>query len=83
MTPKLQQSIAFVYWLLPAVINISGAKYVGVPQKVFMMDPASTNLDKPKSVTCKSKAIFTHYFLFIMNVSWPKKLFNSLIYITT
>lgn len=51
MTPKLQQSIAFVYDPLPAVNKISGARYVGVPQKVFIMDPASTNLDRPKSVT--------------------------------
>ena len=55
MTPRLQQSMAFVYAPAPAVLRISGARYVGVPQNVFIMEPASMNFDRPKSVTYREK----------------------------
>ena len=58
ITPRLQQSIALVYCPLPAVRRISGARYVGVPQNVFIIDPASTNFDNPKSVTCRIQKIY-------------------------
>ena len=59
ITPKLQQSTAFPYPVpaSPADVTISGARYVGVPQRVFIKDISPTNRDRPKSVTLMSVSL--------------------------